>query len=313
MFAKHNRKILAAVAGPIALIANMHPGHAAPAVATAKTTASAPTSAEVRLPHISITTVGKGSPVVLIPGLSSPRAVWDGIVPRLAAKHQVILVQVNGFAGDDPGANLTPGLLDGAVADLHGYLSQRKLTGVPVIGHSMGGLLTLMLAKAHPGDVGRGMIVDALPFIGTIFAPGATVAGIEPQAAAMRDRMAASHGQPPNIAFVEATANGLALKPESRAKVKQWMLATDARVSAQAMYEDMTTDVTTDLPKIAAPLTVVVPFGGRLSEEQAKAMYGAAYATAPNAKIVTVGDSAHFVMLDQPAAFAAAVTAFLGK
>ena len=29
--------------------------------------------------------------------------------------------------------------------------------------------------------------------------------------------------------------------------------------------------------------------------------------------IVTVGDSAHFVMLDQPEAFAAAVAAFLGR
>ena len=82
--------------------------------------ASAPAE---RLPHISIQEIGKGSPVVLIPGLSSPRAVWDGVAPALARDHRVILVQVNGFGGDDPGANLKPGILDGIVADLHGWLA----------------------------------------------------------------------------------------------------------------------------------------------------------------------------------------------
>jgi pimeloyl-ACP methyl ester carboxylesterase len=68
---------------------------------------SAP-AAEERLDHISIVTEGSGSPVVLIPGLSTPRAVWDGIAPELARSHEVILVQVNGFAGDSPGENLKP-------------------------------------------------------------------------------------------------------------------------------------------------------------------------------------------------------------
>ena len=91
--------------------------------------ASAPTtrpaSAEQRLAHISVVAMGSGSPIVLIPGLSSPRAVWDGIAPKLAASHRVYLVQLNGFAGDDPGANLQPGVLDGVVADLHTYLAIR--------------------------------------------------------------------------------------------------------------------------------------------------------------------------------------------
>ena len=59
--------------------------------------------AEHRLAHISIVSEGHGSPVVLIPGLSTPRSVWDGIVPELARTHLVLLVQINGFAGDDPG------------------------------------------------------------------------------------------------------------------------------------------------------------------------------------------------------------------
>lgn len=176
-----------AVLAPLAIL-QPNIGHCAPAAAAAA-------AAEVRMDHISVTETGKGSPVILIPGLSSPRAVWDGVAPELAKSHRVILVQVNGFAGDDAGANLKPGVLDGIVGDLHGYIAQHKLQGAAVVGHSMGGLVGLMLAKAQPGDVGKLMIVDSLPWYGMLFGPGATVDAVKPQAAAMRDRFAASYGK----------------------------------------------------------------------------------------------------------------------
>lgn len=268
-------------------------------------------AAETRMPHISVVATGKGSPVILIPGLSSPRTVWDGVVPGLVKTHRVYVVQVNGFGGDAPGANLSPGVLDGVVADLHALIAKEKIAGAAVAGHSMGGLAALMLAKAHPGDAGKLMIVDSLPFIGTLFAPTATVAMIEPRAKAMRDMQAASYGKPADAAT--AIADRLALRPEARAKVTAWAMAADPRVSAQAMYEDMTTDLRPAMPQIATPITLVYPWAASgPSETQAKALYTAAYAGAPNVRFVGIGDAAHFVMLDQPAAFQAAVEKFAG-
>ena len=249
-------------------------------------------------------------PVVLIPGLSTPRAVWDDVAPELARTHTVYLVQVDGFAGDAPGANLAPGLLDGVVADLESYLAREKAGAVPIVGHSMGGLVALMMARAHPDRVARLMIVDSLPYIGLLFSPAATVPLVEPQARAMRDAVAATYGKPADAAIAERTANGLALKPGSRAAVKAWAMAADPRVTAEALYEDMTTDLRPDLPRIVAPITLVYPapptgpgMGGML--------YKAAYATAPHVVLVPIADSAHFVMLDQAAAFHTALSAFL--
>jgi pimeloyl-ACP methyl ester carboxylesterase len=269
--------------------------------------------AAAQMPHISVTTVGKGAPVVLIPGLSSPRETWAGIVPDLARTHRVYLVQVNGFGGDDPRANLAPGVLDGVVADLHTFMTREKLAGAPVVGHSMGGLLALKLAVAHPGDAGRLMIVDALPFYGALFGPGATPAMLEPRAAAMRDAMKAGYGKPADPARSQALVNSMALKPTSRATMLGWTGKADARVSAQAMYEDLTTDVTPDLPRITVPLTLVVPYNDHLPQAQADALYRGAYRTLPHLRVVEVPDSAHFVMLDQPAAFASALDAFLAS
>src|SRR5437764_14774248 len=114
--------------------------------------ADAAAPAEQRLGHISIVTEGSGSPVVLLPGLSTPRAVWDGIAPELARNHRVILVQVNGFGGDDPGANLKGRVLDGMVGDLHGYIVSHRLQHVRLVGHSMGGLAARKFVRAHPNE-----------------------------------------------------------------------------------------------------------------------------------------------------------------
>jgi len=272
----------------------------------------AATPAPVRMDHISIETIGSGAPVILIPGLSSPRAVWDGVAPALAKGHRVVLVQVNGFGGDDPGANLKPGVLDGIVADLDGYIVRNKLAGAAVVGHSMGGLVALMLARVHPGDVGKALIVDALPFVGSAFFPGSTVESVKPQAEAMRAQMASLYGKPFPEAVGQAIARQNALKPESQAQVAAWSAKADMRVSGQALYEDLQTDLRPDLAGIAAPVTVLVPWtAARGGEGPVLDLYKREYAGAPKVSVKGVAESGHFIMLDQPAAFQAALAAFL--
>jgi pimeloyl-ACP methyl ester carboxylesterase len=162
-----------------------------PVPALAAASVAAPAEAEVRLPHISIIKRGHGPAIVLLPGLASPRSVWDGVAPELARDRTVYLVQVNGFAGDDPGANIGAGLLQGIVADLHTYLAKEKAGPALIVGHSMGGLTALLFAQAHPDQVGRLMIVDALPFFPVLMDPNATVDQARPVAAMMRDRVLA--------------------------------------------------------------------------------------------------------------------------
>lgn len=286
------------------LLVHPVPAHCTPAAAP-----------EQRMPHISVVATGKGSPVILIPGLASPRAVWDGVVPDLARKHRVYLVQVNGFAGDAPGANLAPGLLDGIVADLHALIVRDKLVRPKIVGHSMGGLVALMLARAHPDDAGSVMVVDALPFFSVLFVPpgvDATVAMVTPTAAAMRDKIAAGYGKPTDPAAVEASTAAMALKPDSIARLKVWAAAADARVTAQALYEDLTTDLRPDLAAIATPVTLVYPWNAKSPPKpMVDAFYRKQFAALPHITYVDVGDAAHFVMLDQPGAFAAALAAFV--
>jgi pimeloyl-ACP methyl ester carboxylesterase len=270
-------------------------------------------AAVTQLPHISVQAIGKGAPVVLIPGLSMSRENWRETAQRLAATHRVHLVQINGFGGSEPGINAQPGLLNGVVEDLSAYLRQQKIPQAAIVGHSLGGTLGLMFAKAHSAQVSRLLIVDALPWVALIMAPPtATVAQIEPQAKAMRDMMLARAAQPIDEAQARAQVAMLALKPASQEAAWQWSKAADRRVTAEAFYEDMLADLRADMPALNMPITLLYPWAATgPSKESADALYRAAYARVSNMTFVDVPDSGHFIMLDQPVAFNAALDTFL--
>jgi pimeloyl-ACP methyl ester carboxylesterase len=273
--------------------------------------AASASATELKLPHISIQTAGKGSPVVLIPGLASPRTVWGTLVPRLAAHHQVILVQVNGFGGSDPNANLQPGVLDGIVVDLHNYLTEHKIAQAQVIGHSMGGLAAAKFAISHPTEVKRLMIVDALPFFGALIDEQATPDVVRPMAQMMQRKTASSFGKPADRAAAEAGVKGLSLKPENVATMVDWSLAADPRVTGELLYEDMTTDIRPQLSKLTVPTTLVYPYETEVDAPKRLAFYKRQYTGAPAISFAPIANSAHMVMLDQPEAFAKAVADFL--
>ena len=290
---------LLALAGLACMVPQL--AHAQPApVATAPVL-----SPETRLDHISIRTIGSGEPVVLIPGLASPRAVWDGILPALARDHRVILVQVNGFGGDAAGANAGEGLLPGAVADVAQWLEFNHVDHPAVIGHSMGGLIGMMLTRDHPGLVGRLMIVDALPFFGVVMGPGVSVDTLRPMATQMRDQVRAgppASAPPPNMSNSEA----------GRARVLEWQHHSDPAAVAEALYEDLTSDFRPDVASLAGrPVTLLYAVPDAATAGMVQRLYASGYAGAPNVRLVPVEDSMHFIMLDQPERFAQQVEAFL--
>src|SRR5271156_1344551 len=256
---------------------------------------------------------GKGTDVILIPGLSSSRDVYAAEAKLLTANYRLHLIQIAGFAGDPAGPNATGPILVPVVEQLPQYIVTNKLQPVPVIGHSLGGLLALMLAQAHPEDVSKLLIVDALPFYALVFAPEATVDAVKPQAAAMRDQMITA---PPDVyaAMATQTAGFLVLNPDARKLVAANSIASARAVMANAMYEDLVTDLRPQLATTKTPTTLLYPFDAAavgLDTTKIDAVYTNAYATMPHIHLIRIDDSRHFIMYDQPAAFDKAVQTFL--
>jgi pimeloyl-ACP methyl ester carboxylesterase len=266
--------------------------------------AQPPAPAEQRLNRITIRSVGQGSPVVLIPGLASPPGVFDDVAAKIGHGHRLIFVQVNGFAGSAPASGPVDNLLPGVVDELAGWLAATRIEKPPVIGHSMGGLMAMMLAQKHPTAAGKLMIVDSLPFYGMLFGPTATPDAIRPMVEQMRAGIVSGKVPvqvPPHMSNTEA----------GKAKVLEWLKASDPKTVGEAFVEDATTDIRPDLPAIKQPVTVLYAVSKPENKAMADGLYRDAYKSLAGVKLVPVENSEHFIMLDQPGRFSEEVEAFL--
>jgi len=260
--------------------------------------------------RFSVEVRGQGPDVILIPGLGSSRDVWDAQVEALESTHRLHLVQVAGFAGEAAPSS-TEAMINPLVEELAEYIESYTSGSPAVIGHSMGGLTGLILARRHPERVGRVMIVDSLPFFSAMFGPQITAAAVEPQARMMRDQLIAMDA----ASFAAQQQIGVArlAKTESyRPTIAAWSVASDRTAFAQAMYEVMTTDMRGEVANVQTPLTIVYAYDPAMGPEaMIDGLYRGGFGPAPNATFVRVDGSYHFIMIDQPEAFQAAVANFL--
>ena len=263
--------------------------------------------------RIAVTVTGSGPDAVLIPGLASSGHVWDATVAHIGGHHRVHVVQVAGFAGTPAGSNASGPVFDPVVEAVHAYIAANHLQGAAVIGHSLGGTMAMRLAIAHPGDAGKIMIVDSLPYIGMMFGPQMTVPMVQPQATMIRDKTvsgtqeAYAAAEPSQMAPLIKSHNAEADAAIAAAS------ASDHRVVGQALYDDLVTDLRPDLAKITVPVTMLYPWDESSGAPQQvfDTLYTGAYASLPNRKVERVDGSYHFIMIDQPAVFLQKVDAFL--
>ena len=293
------RKLLLAAALTGALAAN----GAMPSPLAARAPAVQPT-------RFSVVVEGSGPDVILIPGLTSSRHVYDHAVASLGGHYRVHRLQVAGFGGEPARGNATGPVLAPIVEELHAYIAANHLRRPMIVGHSAGGLMALMLAQRHPEDVSRALIVDSLPFYGMLFGPQATAASLAPQVATLRDAMAAMNDDAWR-AQQTAAATRLASTAAGQAELVADSMASDRSVVARALYEDATTDMRPLLPTIRTPLTVLYAVNPFATEASYGQLMHAGYAAAPDVRLIPVEPSYHFIMLDQPARFQAILDAFL--
>jgi pimeloyl-ACP methyl ester carboxylesterase len=274
--------------------------------------------------RFSVEVHGTGPDVILIPGLSSPRAVWDETVQTFAGCYRLHSVQLRGF-GDEAGLNAVGPALEPFMLELADYIDDEivnKGRAAPaIVGHSMGGLSGLMIAARQPQFVGRLMVVDAVPFIGTIFGIS-SVDAIRPRAEQMKRMIAANYkADAPKPALkdcknpAEAPATGnLSNHPRGLCLIQNWTAQSDPRVVGQVMHDVMVTDMRPELPKISALVTLLYAQDDRaMTETTAKAAFEPQYVGTPNFRPVVIKGSYHFIMLDQPEKFRAELHAFLGS
>lgn len=102
------------------------------------------------MPSLAVTRSGTGAPLVLLHGLGSSRRAWDPVLPALAARFDVIAVDLPGFGDSAPlygQAEVPPARLAESVAVL---LDDLGVTAPHLAGNSLGGWVALELAARRP-------------------------------------------------------------------------------------------------------------------------------------------------------------------
>ncbi len=262
-------------------------------------------------PTFTVRVVGKGQPMLLIPGLNCPGAVWDQTVAHYQAQYQCHVVSLAGFGGTAPVAVTDP-LLPAVRDQLLAYLKTQRLTRPAIVGHSLGGFLALALSAAQPEAVGPLVIVDSLPFIAAIQNPAATAETVKPMADKMRQQM--KQGHLPAAAQRQMIA-GLVADTARQTLVARWGTASDPATTAQAMYDMYTIDLRSDIGRIQQPVLVLgawaayAPYGS--TKESTRAIFAQQYARLPQARIEMSEAGRHFLMYDDTAWMLAQADAFL--
>lgn len=283
--------------------------------ACASTPAPLPPPGEFASERISVVVRGSGQDVILIPGLSSSRDVWNATARALDGHYRVHLVQLNGFAGAPVGTN-GEGLVSAPVAEeIARYIRENNLERPAVIGHSMGGSIGMMLAARHPGSVGKLMVVDMFPFMGNMFGgANATPDSVRPMADQIRTAMRMA---PQGVVSEQTrgTINTMVRTEAARPEIIEHARTSDVGVTANAFHELITTDLRPELTNITAPITVlyVIPPQMPLTAEQYDGFMRMSYASVPSARIVKIEDSYHFIMIDQFDRFMSEVNTFLAS
>jgi N-formylmaleamate deformylase len=100
-----------------------------------------------------------GPPLVLVPGIVSPAALWDRAGRWLGRTHQCYLLDVRGRGLSEAGGHLDYGV-DSCAADVAEFARALDLARPILMGHSMGARIALRAARRSPRQFAALLLLD---------------------------------------------------------------------------------------------------------------------------------------------------------
>jgi len=243
---------------------------------------------------------GKGRDLVLLHSLLADRHAFDPVLPALADKHRVTLINLPGFHGSQA---VPLALMDSYVAAVEDGFNEFKIGKEAVlIGNGFGGTVALAFAIAHPERISRLVLSDA-------------AAGFPPegrQAFAVMAQKVADGGLA-SVAEIAAkrvhSPDYLKAHPEAVEQRKQVLMAIDPRAFAAACKVLQESDLTPLLHHMKVPTLVVC---GELDQATPPALNKAIVEKVAGAQYVELPGCGHCPPLEQPQAFIGAIKDFVG-
>lgn len=254
---------------------------------------------------IRVEVVGKGSPVILLPGFGCPGSVWNETVAEMKKNHECHMVTYAGFDGVAPVDSLW---LPTVEKSIETYISTKKLKDVTVVGHSVGGTFGLMLCAAPNSKVARLVVVDMLPCIGKVMIPNFKPEYVTFDNPYNKNLMAMN-----SVAFgamQKQMSAGMCADTLRQKQIAGWMVAANRKTYVHGFTELMRLDLREAIKDIQQPVLILAA-GKYPTKEQILKNYDEQYVNLKNKTVKFVDGSAHFVMFDQPKVMLTELTTFI--
>lgn len=241
---------------------------------------------------------GDGPVVVFLHGLGGSRTAWDPQLTALAGRYRCVAWDLPGYGASPPMALSFPALAD-AVA---GLLDALGVDRAPLVGLSLGGMVALHAALAHPDRVAGLALLDTSPRFGGD--------GTDPdQWRAARLAPLDAGVSPADMAVDVLTSVG---GPALWGHALDQAVAAMARIPADGLRAAIgllpTHDVTDRLGEIAVPTLVAV---GEHDEETPLAYSEALADGITGARLEVIAGAGHLANLEQPEAVTRLLAGFL--
>jgi N-formylmaleamate deformylase len=241
---------------------------------------------------------GRGRPLIVVPGITSPAITWGFVGERLGEKYDTYVLDVRGRGLSEGGAHLTYTLADYAkdVAELAAAL---KLGSYLVLGHSMGGRIAARLGHRFPQNIAKLLIVDP-PLSG----PGRRpyVRSLDYYLEAIREAKAGKlDAEAVRRTYPKWTEENLRLRAE-------WLHTCDETAIAETVRGFQEEEIHSDIPALRMPTMLMVAGKGNVITEQDIVEVRSLL---PAITVKTIPHTGHMIPFDDLEAFIAAANPFL--
>jgi len=250
----------------------------------------------------SVNVVGKGEPMLFIPGLTCSAQVWDETIARYSKNHQCHVFTLAGYAGQAPAADTL--YLETFKNAIVKYIKDKKLDNVILVGHSIGGFLSLRIATELHQHLKKAIIVDALPFYAGLMNPNAKV-GFDSEMA--KNSLAALSKMDDKQLRINQlnTAKFLCADSTKWELIANWGAKSDRKTMTYSMYEMLGNDIRNDISAINIPVLVMaafapVPSYPAFTKAYVLSSYRQQYAACKSCTVEVTQSSKHFIMYDAP-------------
>jgi pimeloyl-ACP methyl ester carboxylesterase len=236
---------------------------------------------------------GKGEPILLFPGFGCTGELWDETVAELSKTNECHIFTFAGF-GDVPPIE-TP-WLSSIKDEIISYVKEKKLKKPTLLGHSLGGTLSLWLASLETELFKKAILVDALPATAALMIPnykGEIIEYDNPQSKMMlqMDKNSFDAMNLQSVAY-------MCLNKEKHKVISNWMSMADRKTYVHGYIDMLNLDLRKEIAKIKIP--VVILAATSLGIDVVKNTYATQYQNLSTVKILYAENAAHFVMYDQP-------------